>query len=107
LKTKKSLFIDFISAHEIRVVAKVPQEPTKFPQRFGSAVETPVEGTVLMFSWFENGEPQNIEGTFGMPAIEDAIDTDEENTFQDALGVVSFMQPWDVTFHGATSCDLE
>jgi hypothetical protein len=62
----------------------------------------------LMFSWFENDEPQNVEGSLGMPTIKDTIDADQENTLQDALGVVIFtMQTWDMAFHGATSCDLE
>ena len=61
-----------------------------------------------MFSWFEDDKSQNVERPFGMPTIEDLIDADKENALQDALGVVTFaMQTWDVTFHGATSCDLE
>jgi hypothetical protein len=61
-----------------------------------------------MFTWFENDESQNVERSFGMPAVEDAIDMDDENALQYALGVVTFaMQAWDMTFHGATSYDLE
>jgi hypothetical protein len=53
-KADECLFINFVSAQEVRVVAKVPQEPTEFPERFGSAVEATVEGVALMFSWFED-----------------------------------------------------
>src|SRR5450759_2986600 len=88
-KAHQRLFIDFVTSHQIGVVAKVPQEPAEFPQCFGSAVETTVEGTALMFSWFENGKLQNIERPLRMPAVEDPIDADEKNAFQDALGVVS------------------
>src|ERR1017187_5566111 len=70
-KADERLFVNFVSAHQIGVVAKVPQEPAEFPQSFGSAVEATVEGTALMFSWFENGEPQNVERPLGMPAVED------------------------------------
>src|SRR5512135_3534026 len=107
-KTDERLFVHFISAHQIGVVAKVPQEPAEFPERFGSAVEATVEGAALVLSWFENDEPQNVERSFGMPAVEDPIDADQENTLQDALGVETITtQTWDVTFHGAISCDLE
>src|SRR6202521_5492847 len=104
----KRLFVNFISAHQIRVVAKVPQEPAELPECFGSAVEATVEGTALMFRWFENDKPQNIERPLGMPAVEDPIDADQEYTLQDALGIVSFaMQTWNVTLHELTSGCLE
>jgi hypothetical protein len=61
-----------------------------------------------MFTWLENGEPQNVERPFGMPTVEDPIDTDQENALQDALGVVTFAtQAWDMAFHELTSCELE
>src|SRR6202043_2924962 len=105
-KAHQRLFVHFVPAHQIGVVAKVPQEPAELPQCFGSAVETTVEGTALMFSWFENDEPQNVERPLGMPAIENPIDADEENALQDgrSVGTVA-MQTWDMAFHGATSGD--
>jgi hypothetical protein len=61
-----------------------------------------------MFSWFEDDEPQNVERPLGMPAVEDPINADEENTLQDARSVRTVaMQTWDVAFHDVTSCDLE
>jgi hypothetical protein len=61
-----------------------------------------------MFSWFENGELQDVERSLRMPAEEDPIDADQENALQDGrrVGTVA-MQTWDMAFHGATSCDLE
>jgi hypothetical protein len=60
-----------------------------------------------MFSRFEDDEPQNVERSLGMPAVEDPIDTDQENAFQDARSAETVaMQTWDMAFHGATSCDL-
>src|SRR5579863_2283710 len=56
-KAEERLFVHIISAQEIGVIAEIAQEPTEFPQRFGSAVKATVEGTALMFSWFENDEP--------------------------------------------------
>ena len=87
-QAEECLFIDFVSAHQIGVIAKVPQEPAEFPERFGSAVETTVEGTALMFSRFEDGEPQNVERPLRMPAVEDPIDADQENALQDVFGAV-------------------
>src|ERR1700686_1912873 len=106
-KAHQRLFVNFVSAQEIGVVAKVSQEPAEFPECFGSAVEATVEGTALIFSWFKNDEPQNVEWPLGMPAVEDPIDADQENALQDgrSVGAVA-MQTWDMTFHGATSCDL-
>ena len=37
------LFIDFVSAHQIGVVAEITKEPAEFPKCFGRAVETTVE----------------------------------------------------------------
>ena len=70
-KADERLFVNFISAHQIGVVAKVPKEPAEFPQCFGSAIESTVEGAALMFSWFENDEPQNVERPLGVPAVEE------------------------------------
>src|ERR1700680_4617079 len=64
-KAHQCLFINFVSAHEIGVIAKIPQEPPEFPKCLGSAIEAPVEGMALMFSWFEDGEPQNVERPLG------------------------------------------
>jgi hypothetical protein len=33
----------------------------------------------LMFSWFENSEPQNVERSLRMPAVEGPIDANQEN----------------------------
>jgi hypothetical protein len=62
----------------------------------------------MMFSWFENDEPQNVERPLGMPTVKDPIDADQENALQDgwSVGAVT-MQTWNVTLHGATSWDLE
>src|SRR6202140_262013 len=107
-KAHQRLFVNFVSAQEIGVVAKVPQEPAEFPECFGSAVEATVEGTALMFSWFEDGEPQYIDRSLGMPAVEHPVDADQENALQDAWGVGTVaVQTWNVAFHDATSCDLE
>src|SRR6266576_5669530 len=103
-QAEQSLFIDFVSAHQVRVVTEIPQEPAEFPKRFGGAVETSSKRTILMFTWFKNYEPQNVKRTLRMPAVEGSIDADEENTFQDVLRVVTFaMQAWDMTFHELTS----
>jgi hypothetical protein len=61
-----------------------------------------------MFSRFEDDEPQNVERSLGMPAVEDPIDADQENAFQDARSIGNIaMQTWNMAFHGANSCDLE
>src|ERR1035437_4207015 len=104
-QTEQRLFIDFVSAHQIGVVAEITKKPPKFPKCFGGAVETTVKGTALMFSWLEDSEPQNVERSLRMPAVEGPIDTDQENALQDLFGVVAFaVQAWNVTLHERTSC---
>src|SRR6266404_3926034 len=106
-QAEQSLFIDFVPAHQVRVVTEIPQEPAEFPKRFGGAVETSSERTILMFTWFKDYEPQNVERPLRMPAVEGSIDTDQENALQGVISCAMFaMQTRDVAFHGATSCDL-
>src|ERR1700730_15404244 len=96
-QAEQSFLIDFVSAHQIGVVAEIPQEPTEFPKRFGSAVETTGERTALTLSWFENSEPQNIERSLRMPAVEGPIDADQENSLQNVLSGAGFaMQTLDM-----------
>jgi hypothetical protein len=103
----ESLFVDFIAAHQIPVLAKIHQEPARFPKRFGCAVVATGERTALMFSWFDDRQVQNIERPLRMPVIEGSVDPNQEDTFQ---GVITFsvftMQTRDSAFHGATSCGL-
>src|SRR6267143_320151 len=101
------LFIDFVPAHQVGVVTEITKEPPEFPKRFGGAVETSSERTILMFTWFKDYEPQNVKRPLRMPAVKCPIDTDQENPLQNVLRVVAFaMQTRDMAFHGATSCDL-
>src|SRR5467141_5122097 len=69
------LFIDFVPAHQVGVVTEIPQEPAEFPKSFGGAVETSSERTILIFAWFKDYEPQNVERPLRMPAVEGSIDT--------------------------------
>jgi hypothetical protein len=106
-QTDQRLFIDFVSAHQVRVVTEIPQEPAEFPKSFRGAVETTGEGTALMSSRFEDSEPQTVEWTLRMPSIEGSINANQENALQDVLGVVTLsMQTWDMAPHELLSCCL-
>jgi hypothetical protein len=62
----------------------------------------------MVFSRFENREPQNVERPLRMPAVEDSIDADQENALQHVAGPLTFTtQTWNVAFHETTSCCLE
>ena len=107
LQAEQSFFIDFVFAHQLRVITKVPQEPAELPKRFGCAIEATGEGTPLMFSRFEDRKIQSIERPLRMPAIIGAIDADQEDPFQGFITFALFtMQTRDMAFHGATSCGL-
>ena len=84
-QAQQGFLIDFVSAHQVGVVAEIPQEPAEFPKSLRSAVEPTGEGTTLMFFWFENSEPQDEERPLRMPAVEGPIDADQENAFQDVF----------------------
>src|SRR6267143_2029469 len=106
-QTHQRLFIDFVSAYQVGVVIEIPQEPAEFPKRFGGAVETSSERTMLMFTWFKDYEPQDVKRPLRMPAVEGSIDTNEENALQGVISCALFaMQTRDMALHGATSCDL-
>src|ERR1019366_3816631 len=87
-QAEQRLFIDFVSVHQIGVVAEISKKPPKFPKCFGGAVKTTVESPALMFSWFENGEARNIERSLRMPSIEGTIDPDQEDAFQSVIAFV-------------------
>ena len=89
-RPSKRLFIDFVSAHQIGVIAEIAQEPAELPEGLGSAVEPAGEGMALVFFGFENDEPQDVERSLRMPAIEGPIDADQEDAFQDASTVAAF-----------------
>src|SRR6266403_3720816 len=106
-QAEQNLFIDFVSAHQIGVVTKIPQEPPEFPKCLRCAIESPCEGTSLMLSWFNNSESQNVKRTLRMPTVECPIDANQKYAFQGAITcALFFMQTRDMAFHGATSCCL-
>src|SRR6267143_3831293 len=89
-QAEQSLFIDFIPAHQVGVVTKIPQEPPEFPKCLRCAIESPCEGTSLMLSWFNNSESQNVKRPLRMPTVEGPIDANQENAVQDVFGFVPF-----------------
>jgi hypothetical protein len=107
LQTEQSFFVDFISAQQISVVAKISQEPAQPPERFGRAVDSPREGMVAMLVRFEDQESQEIEGSGWVPPIHGAFHTNQENTFELIGAVGAFvMQAGNMAFHEGTSCGL-
>src|SRR6267154_2116496 len=81
-QAEQSLFIDFVPAHQVGVVAEIAEEPAEFPKCFGGAVETSSERTILMFTWFKDYEPQNVKRPLRMPAVEGPLDTNQENALE-------------------------
>src|SRR5882762_7569566 len=106
-QAEQSLFIDFVPVHHVGVVTEIPQEPAEFPKRFGGAIESSCEWAALMFSRFNDSEPQNVKRPLRMPTIVGPIDANQEYPFQGAITcALFFMQTRDMAFHGATSCCL-
>src|ERR1700730_17575499 len=106
-QAEQRLFVDFVSAHQIAVVAEIAKEAPEFPKCLRCAIESSREWTILMFSWLDDDKPQNVERPLRMPAVEGPIDADQEDAFQCVITCALFtMQTRDMSFHGATSCDL-
>ena len=82
LEAQQSFIIDFVAAHQIRVVAKIPQEPVEFPQSSRSTIKPARNGVSLMLLWFEDSEPDDEKWPLGMPAVKRPVDADQEDAFQ-------------------------
>ncbi len=107
LQADESLFIHFVTAHEVLVIAEVAEEPAEFPKGLGGAIEATSQETALLFAGLENGEAQDVEGSLRMSTVEDTIDADEESALQSVVSCTRIsMQTWDMAFHEATSSDL-
>jgi hypothetical protein len=58
----------------------------------------------LVFSWFQDGESQDIKGPMRVPTEKDSIDTDEERAFQGVIASLRLtVQTWDLALHDAAS----
>src|ERR1700688_4079179 len=103
-QSQQSFLIDFVSAHQIRVIAEIPQKPVKFPQSPRGAIKP--TGEILMLFRFENSEPDDEEWSLGMPAVKGSVDSDQENALQHVVTAAVFtMKTRDVTLHFvASSC---
>jgi hypothetical protein len=104
---EESLFVDFVAAYQILVIAKISQEPAESTQSLLGAIEAAREEAALILMWFEDGEAQNVEGSLRMPAEEDAINSDKKSTLQCVIPLRLFsMKTGDLAFHDTTSSDL-
>jgi hypothetical protein len=100
--------IDFVSAHQVGVVAEIPQEPAELPKCFGGAVKTTVKRTTLIFTRFKDTELQNVKWSLRMPPVESSIDANQEDAFQRIITCGLFtVQTGNMAFHDATSEDVE
>src|ERR1700680_859588 len=90
-ETQQSFLIDFISAHQIGVIAEIPQKPVKFPESPWGAIKPTGERMTLVLFWFENNEPDDKKWPLRMPAVKCPVDADQENAFQHAFTASVFM----------------
>lgn len=65
LQPKKSFLVEFVATEQIGVIAKISEEPTEPPERFGCAIDPAGECMALMFFGFENRQSHEIEGLVG------------------------------------------
>src|SRR3989442_4614754 len=103
-QTRQGFFIHLVSAEQVEVIAEVPQEPAELPHGLGGAVEPSGDALPDMFFRLEDAEAQGEEGLLRMPAIEDALDPNQEESLQGVASVRgNLMQTWDVALHDFAS----
>ena len=74
LQPSQSLLIDFVSAHQIRVIAKIAQEPIEFPQSPRRAIKLARKRMRPMFFGLEDRKSDGEEWPLGMPVVKGSID---------------------------------
>jgi hypothetical protein len=103
-KTDHCFFIHFVSTQQILVITEVAEEPVEPPDRSRCAVEAALDRTAGIPAWLEDEKAHSVEGTPRMPAVEDAIDADQEDSLQDVrLTSNNTAQARDVSLHECTS----
>jgi hypothetical protein len=107
-QSQQSFLIDFVSAHQIRVIAEIPQKPVELPQSPRGAIKPARDRMSLVLLWFEDSEPDDEKCPLRMLAVIGPVDADQEYALQHVFSAAFFMtKTWDVTFHFvASSCGL-
>jgi hypothetical protein len=108
LQPNECFLIEFVPTQQIRVIAKIAQEPAQPPERFGCAIDAPSEGMAQLLFGFNHGQSHQVKRPGRVPPVKRSIHLDEEGTFE-MIGTISAfaMQAWNMAFHEVTSCDLE
>jgi hypothetical protein len=105
LQTEQSLFVEFVSAQQVGVIAEISQKPAQSPECFGCAVNPASEGMAAVFLGFNDRESHEIKRSGRVPSIEGSFDSNQEDTFKGICAISAFvMQAGDVACHELTSC---
>src|SRR5271157_1322076 len=103
-KVQESLFLHFIAAEEVPVVAKISQEPIELPESSFGTVQPASDGPSGKGLGLQHHKPDGEEWFLRMPAVGSSIDTDQEQSFEETVATLLHgMQAWDMAFHGFPS----
>ena len=100
----QGFFVDLVTINEFPVITEIAQEPTQFPQRFGSAIEPAGDAVPGELGRFEDRKSQRIEGLLGMPAVLRPFHAKQEETVRNSISQLSrLMEALDSALHVAPS----
>src|SRR5271157_3768725 len=88
-EVQESLFLHFIAAEEVTVVAKVPQEPIELPESPFGAVQPANDGPSGKGLGLEDHKPDGEEWFLRMPAVGSSVDPDQEQPFEEAVTILA------------------
>ena len=88
-QAKESLFIDFVTPKQVRVIAEIAQEPVQFPEGFLGAIEPARNLAGGKLLRLEDRETEGEEGFLGMPTVVGAVDSNQEYTLANLQGALS------------------
>src|SRR5579864_2576426 len=86
------MYIELIASQQLRVIAKVAQEPAQLPQSLLGAVDPPRKQATSELLGFEHSELDGVEGLLDMPEVLGAVDVDQIHAIRDFGGLGGLVQ---------------
>ena len=86
LQAHKLVFVHFITAEQLDIVAKIPQEPVQLPERFWIAVEPTGDDVIGKPVWLKNDHAHRVVRLRGLPPVEDPLHPNQKNSVGNLVG---------------------
>jgi hypothetical protein len=103
-KIPQSFYIHFVSAEQIRIVAKISEKPIEFPERPFGAVQPTGERSRCKGLGLQDNESDRNEWFLRFPAVRGPVNTNQEQSFEETVTILlTRMQARDMASHGFAS----